>query len=85
MEKRIGSMLIMLSDRNVTGKLNTIISNHADIIIGRQGIPLRDKELNIISLVYEGSMNEINALSGQIGRLNGVQVKSLILKENNHQ
>ncbi len=81
MEKRIGSMLIMLSDRNVTAKLNDIISSHADIIIGRQGIPLRDKGISIISLVYEGTLNEINALSGQIGKLDNVQVKALVLKE----
>jgi len=80
MEKRIGSMLIMLENRQVSSTLNEIISNYADIIIGRQGIPLRERGISIISLVVEGNTNEINALSGKIGKLSGVQIKTLLLK-----
>ncbi len=80
MEKRIGSALIMIEDLTVVHDLNQILTRHAGIIIGRQGLPLRDRHISIISLVLEGTTDEIGALTGQIGRLKGVQVKSVLTK-----
>ena len=80
MEKRIGAALIMVENRDSIGKLNQIITAHADIIIGRQGIPLSDRGINIISLVLEGSSDQIGALTGPIGKLEGIQVKTLMMK-----
>ncbi|HYW95923.1 MAG TPA: TM1266 family iron-only hydrogenase system putative regulator [Bacteroidales bacterium] len=80
MEKRIGSALIMIEDSSVVPALNEILTRHGNIIIGRQGIPLRDRQISIISLVLEGTTDEIGALTGQIGRLKGVQVKSVLTK-----
>ena len=80
MEKRIGAALIMLENRESIGQLNQIISAHADIIVGRQGIPLSGRNVNIISLVLEGSSDQIGALTGPIGQLNGVQVKTIMMR-----
>lgn len=80
MEKRIGSALIMIEDKDQITTLNQILSKHNDIIIGRQGIPLRERDISIISIVLEGSTDEIGALTGQVGRLKGVQVKSILTK-----
>jgi putative iron-only hydrogenase system regulator len=80
MEKRIGSALIMIEEPSVVPVLNQILSHHSEIIIGRQGIPLRDRNISIISLVLEGSTDEIGALTGQIGRLKGIQIKSVLAK-----
>ena len=80
MEKRIGSALILLQDNTEITRLNEILSRHAQIIIGRQCIPLREKKINIISLVLEGSTDEIGALTGQIGRLAGIEIKSVVTK-----
>ncbi|MFW5886551.1 MAG: TM1266 family iron-only hydrogenase system putative regulator [Bacteroidota bacterium] len=80
MEKRIGSALILIEDKASIPKLNNILTRHADIIIGRQGIPVREKNINIISLVLEGDTDEIGALAGQIGRLEGVNIKSILAK-----
>lgn len=80
MEKRIGAALILIEDKEFIPKLNQIITEHADIIIGRQGLPIRNKDVNIISLVLEGDTDQIGSLTGKIGRLNGVQVKSVLLK-----
>jgi len=80
MEKRIGSALIMIEDSSVVPALNEILTRHGNIIIGRQGIPLRDRQISIISLVLEGTTDEIGALTGQVGRLKGVQVKSVLTK-----
>jgi len=58
--------------------MNALLSDYSEIILGRQGIPLRDKGINIISLVIEGSTDRINALTGKIGKLEGVEVKSIL-------
>ena len=80
MEKRIGSAIILIKERDNIAKLNEIISYHSDIIIGRQGIPVREKELNLISLVLEGTTDQISSLTGKIGKLSGIQIKSVLLK-----
>ena len=80
MEKRIGSALILIRDNAGVTRLNEILSFHSSIIIGRQGIPLRDKKINLISLVLEGSTDEISALTGQIGRLPGMEIKSVLTR-----
>jgi len=49
-------------------------------MLGRQGIPLRDKGVNVISLVVEGNTDQINALTGKIGKLEGAEVKSILTK-----
>ncbi len=80
MEERIGSILILVESRNEIEKLNRIISSYADIIIGRQGIRLKEKGKSIISLVLEGSTDALGGLAGQLGQLPGIYVKSIVLK-----
>ncbi|MGM0498399.1 MAG: TM1266 family iron-only hydrogenase system putative regulator [Bacteroidota bacterium] len=80
MEKRIGTTLIRVYNKQGVAKLNTILSKHAGLIIGRQGLPRTDGT-NLISLVLEGSTDEIGSLTGQIGRLEGIQIKSVLLKD----
>lgn len=81
MEKRIGAIIILVKDKDNIQKLNSILSGHSSIIIGRQGIPIRDRGVSVISLVVEGTNDEISTLSGQIGRLEGVTSKSVFAKE----
>ena len=80
MEKRFGTVFILIEDKNSISKINDIITKHCDIIIGRQGIPILHRGISIISLVLEGTTNEISSLTGQAGRINGVQLKSILLK-----
>ncbi len=79
MEKRIGTTVIRVLDRQSAGKLNAILSRHANIIIARQGLP-REDGTSVISLVLEGTTDEIGSLTGQIGRIQGIQTKSVLLK-----
>jgi len=79
MEKRIGSALILVEEHSEVNLLNEILSRHAHIIISRQGIPLRERKINLISLVLEGSTDEIGALTGQVGRLRNIRIKSLLI------
>jgi len=80
MEKRIGAALILVENRENASRLNQILSANVDIIIARQGIPLQQRGISVISLVLEGTTDEIGALTGPIGKLSGVQVKTIMLK-----
>jgi putative iron-only hydrogenase system regulator len=86
MEKRIGSALILLEEKESAAQVNAIISSHSFIIIGRQGLPIKDSIAGIISLVLEGTTDQISSLTGQLGRVKGVEVKSVVLKiKDNHE
>jgi putative iron-only hydrogenase system regulator len=80
MERRIGAAVMLIKERSAINKLNQIVSEHADIVIGRQGIPLQNKDMSVITLVLDGSTDEIGSLTGQLGRLTGVQIKSALIK-----
>jgi putative iron-only hydrogenase system regulator len=77
-ERRIGAAIILVEDEVHVPSLNKILSEHSHLIIGRQGIPLRDRRLSIISLVLEGNTDELGSLTGQIGRLQGIRIKSVL-------
>lgn len=80
MEKRTGTVLIGIGNREAATQVNAIISKHSDIIIGRLGLP-RNESVNLINLVVEGTTDEIGSLTGQLGRINGIEVKSAVLKK----
>jgi putative iron-only hydrogenase system regulator len=75
-----------LTNKTSVPRINALLSEYSDIILGRQGLPLRDRGINVISLVVEGATDRINALMGKTGRLDGVEVKSILSrhKEDGH-
>ncbi|HHV40784.1 MAG: hypothetical protein RBR62_06415 [Bacteroidales bacterium] len=79
MEKRVGTVIIQINSNEDVGQLNDILSNHSEIILGRQGLP-RSNGKNLISLILEGTTDRIGSLTGQLGRLQGILVKSVLLK-----
>ena len=82
MEKRIGTITILIRDREVSPAVNQILSEHASIILCRQGLPFHDRPVAVISLIVEGEMNLINALTGKLGRLADVECKAVVTKNN---
>lgn len=78
MEKRIGTVIIGIENREAAPSVNAIISKHSDIIIGRLGLP-RTEGMSLINLVVEGSTDDIGSLTGQLGKLDGIEVKSAVL------
>ena len=78
MEQRIGAVIIVVGEEGDIHRINSIISDHADMILGRQGIPLRDRSTSVISLVLDGNTDRIGSLTGKLGRLPGVKVKSVL-------
>ena len=79
MEKRTGTVIISVEDREQAPQLNAVISRHADIILCRMGYPRQNRN-SIITLLLEGTTDQIGALTGQLGRLSGIEVKSALLK-----
>lgn len=80
MDKRIGVIGIVVENLEITSKINIILHEHADLILGRMGVPYREKNISVISLIVEGTTDQIGALSGKLGNLPGVNVKSALSK-----
>lgn len=80
MEKRIGSISILITNSDIVPQVNALLSEYATMILARQGLPLRDRGLHFISLIIEGTTNEISALTGKLGRLPNVEAKSMVGK-----
>jgi len=80
MEKRIGVVGIVVENPDITGKINSILHDYAELVIGRMGIPYRQRQVRVISLIVEGTTDEIGALTGKLGNLPGVSVKSALSK-----
>ena len=76
MESRVATLGIIVDDSADTEVLNSILHNFKDYIIGRMGIPYRQKKMNIICLVIDAPQDQINSLTGKIGSLDGVNAKA---------
>ena len=76
METRVAVISIILEDQESPEDINRILHSYRQYIIGRMGIPYREKGINIISVAVDAPENEITALSGKIGRLAGVSTKT---------
>ena len=89
MEKRIGTITILIKGKTAVPLVNALLSEYSSIILARQGLPLHHRNINVISLVIEGTIETINALTGKIGRLKDVEVKSILTRykeeQNNEQ
>ncbi|MDD4956360.1 MAG: iron-only hydrogenase system regulator [Candidatus Omnitrophica bacterium] len=83
MDKRLGFVGIIIEDR-LTGaeKVNHILSEFGDIIIARTGVPYKGKECCVITLIVDGDTDTIGALTGRLGSVGGVSVKSALGKKN---
>ena len=80
METRIAIIGIIVEDVDVTGEINDILHDYSMYIIGRMGIPYRERDVNIISIVLDAPNDVINALAGKIGRVKGVSSKTIYSK-----
>lgn len=80
MEKRIGTITILIQGKTAVPLVNSLLSDYSSIILARQGLPLHNRNISVISLVIEGTIETISALTGKIGRLKDVEVKSILTK-----
>ena len=86
METRVAVLSIIVEDIEAAEKINALLHQYREYIIGRMGIPYRDKGISIISIAIDAPQDVISTLSGKIGRLKGVSVKTaysnVVSKEN---
>lgn len=76
METRVAIIGIIVQDENSVELLNSLLHEYGKYIVGRMGIPYRLKGINIISIAMDAPQDIISALSGKIGRLNGISAKT---------
>ena len=76
METRVAVMSIIVEDPGSVEKLNAILHEHSEYIIGRMGIPYRKRKISIISLALDAPQNTLSSLAGKIGTLKGISVKT---------
>ena len=80
MDTRIALIGIILESRESVDALNHLLTEFGDYIIGRMGIPYRERKVNIISIVLDAPADAISALSGKAGMLPGVSCKAVYSK-----
>ncbi len=80
MDTRVALIGIVVEDKAAVAKLNDILSKYGDYIVGRMGIPHRERNISIISVVVDAPQNVIAALSGKLGAIDGVTSKTIYSK-----
>lgn len=78
--KRLGVIAIVIEDLEQAEQVNALIHAYNDLMVGRMGIPYKERNISVISLMVDGTTDRINALTGKLGRLERVQVKSMLTK-----
>ena len=76
METRVAVMSVIVENGDMVERLNAILHEYGEYIIGRMGIPYRKRKVNIIAIALDAPQNTISALSGRIGALPGISVKT---------
>ena len=76
METRVAVISIIIENPASVQPMNEILHEYSEFIIGRMGIPYRAKGISIISIAVDAPQDKISALSGKIGRLDGVKAKA---------
>ena len=76
METRVAVMGIIIEDTDSVEALNALLHDYGCYIIGRMGIPYREKNINIVSIAIDAPQDVISAFSGKIGKLPGISVKT---------
>ena len=79
-EKRLAIISIIVENREKSTEINSLLSEYGNFIVGRMGIPYREKAVSVLSVVVDAPVEAINTLTGKIGMLKGVTAKTLMSK-----
>lgn len=80
MENKIAVVAIIVSDTQAVERINSILHAFGEYIIGRMGLPYKEKNINVISVVVDAPQSVISSLSGKLGMIDGVSSKVLTAK-----
>ena len=75
METRVAVISIIVTESDRVDMLNELLHAYSEFIIGRMGIPYKEKGISIISIAIDAPMDKINSLTGALGRLDGINAK----------
>jgi putative iron-only hydrogenase system regulator len=78
--KRLGIVGIVVSDLASADQVNEVIHDHNDIVVARMGIPYKERNVSVISLLIDGEQDAINALTGELGKIKDVSAKAMLNK-----
>lgn len=79
MEKRVAVIGIIIKNRREhAARVNEILTDFGYLIVGRLGVPYEEKDMSIISIIVDATNDEIGALSGKLGSIDGVKAKAVI-------
>ena len=81
METRVAVLAVIVQEGSSVQALNELLHQYGPYIIGRMGVPYRERGVNIISVALDAPGNVISALSGKIGRLDGITAKTVYAPE----
>jgi len=80
MERRLGVIGIVIEERRAMAlRVNQVLSDHGEIIAGRMGLPYKVRNVSVISLIVDGTTDELGSLTGKLGMLKGVHVCSSLI------
>lgn len=80
-EKRLAVISIIAEDRHSSPEINSVLSDFGEVIIGRMGLPYRERDVYIICVAVDAPTEIINTLTGKIGNIRGVTAKTLMSKQ----
>ncbi len=81
MNTRVAVIAIIVENSGSVSRLNSILHEYGEYIIGRMGIPHRSKGINIISVAIDAPQDVINTIAGKVGNLDGISAKTVYSKE----
>lgn len=81
METRLAVIGVIVEDLEVTDRINHILHDYSNYIVGRMGIPYRQRGISVISIIVDAPADAISALTGKLGMLEGVSAKALYSPE----
>ena len=81
MEKRLGFVGIIIEDRKKAAHaVNDVLSEYGDLIVARVGLPYKERSCSVITLIVDATTDELGSMTGKLGALDGVSVKSALTK-----
>lgn len=80
METRVAILGIVVENPDSVGALNDLLHEYSSYIIGRMGVPYKERGISLISIMVDGPADQISSLSGKIGQLSGITSKAVYSK-----
>ena len=80
-EKRLAVLSVIVERREASANVNSVLSEYGDYIVGRMGVPYKERGISVICVILDAPTEIINGLTGKIGMLDGVTAKTLTSKK----